>query len=83
MLAPGGGIAQEFFRPRKVVVLAERRWGEAERAALLDGIQRFGVGRWREIGAAARGRRSRRRRLRPVASLPDRCAAPASARIAL
>ncbi|KAF8061984.1 hypothetical protein HT031_004244 [Scenedesmus sp. PABB004] len=52
MLSPDGGIDQEFFRPRAVVTLAERKWGEPERAALLAGLERHGVGRWRDIGEA-------------------------------
>jgi hypothetical protein len=49
MIAKDGSIDQEFFRPRAVLTLHERRWGEAERVALLAGLEEHGVGRWRDI----------------------------------
>ena len=48
--AADGAIDQEFFRPKKVVTLEERRWGDAERDALHRGLEKHGVGKWREIG---------------------------------
>jgi hypothetical protein len=50
MLAPDGGINQEFFRPRMVVTLADRKWGEAERQLLYKGLAQLGVGRCARVG---------------------------------
>lgn len=50
MLNADGSINQEFFRPRKVLTLTDRKWGEQEREQLYKGLDKHGVGRWREIG---------------------------------
>ncbi|WIA18127.1 hypothetical protein OEZ85_009605 [Tetradesmus obliquus] len=50
MLHPDGSINQEFFRPKKVVTLTDKRWGDAEREALYAGLAKHGIGRWRDIG---------------------------------
>ncbi len=45
MLLPDGGVNQDFFRPRRVVLVQDRRWGDAERELLTQGLEKFGVGR--------------------------------------
>lgn len=51
MCRDDGGINQDFFKPKRIIIqLTEaRRWGEAEKIALLKGIEKHGVGKWREI----------------------------------
>eukprot|EP00775_Hariotina_reticulata_P005357 gene5357-5593_t len=44
-----GSINQEFFRPKKVLTLMDRKWSEAEQRQLYRGLEQFGVGRWSEI----------------------------------
>lgn len=46
-----GSINQEFFKPKRIIIqLTEaKRWGESEKLALLQGIEKHGVGKWREI----------------------------------
>ncbi|KAI8104316.1 hypothetical protein M9434_002874 [Picochlorum sp. BPE23] len=46
-----GSINQDFFKPKKIIIqLTEaKRWGEQEKAALLKGIEKHGVGKWRDI----------------------------------
>ena len=50
MILPDGSINQAFFKPKKVITVNERRWGEAEREGLYKGLEKHGVGKWREIG---------------------------------
>lgn len=50
MLHADGSINQEFFRPKKVLTLTDRKWGANEREQLYKGLETYGVGRWREIG---------------------------------
>jgi hypothetical protein len=50
MILPDGSINQEFFKPKKVITVNERRWGDAERNGLYKGLEKHGVGKWREIG---------------------------------
>lgn len=49
MLHPDGSINQDFFRPKKVVTLADRKWGDAEREQLYRGLEKYGVGKWRDM----------------------------------
>jgi len=49
MLHDDGSINQEFFRPKKVVTLADRKWGDAEREQLYKGLEKYGVGKWRQM----------------------------------
>mmetsp|Transcript_16492 Transcript_16492/g.49377 ORF Transcript_16492/g.49377 Transcript_16492/m.49377 type:complete len:370 (-) Transcript_16492:415-1524(-) len=49
MLLPSGDIDQEYFRPHQVVDEVERKWGTEERDLLYQGLEEFGVGRWRKI----------------------------------
>lgn len=51
MLNPDGSICQDFFKPKQVLVVKEKRWGEAEKELLYAGLEKHGVGKWREIGA--------------------------------
>uniref|UniRef100_A0A7S0UMB0 Myb-like domain-containing protein n=1 Tax=Polytomella parva TaxID=51329 RepID=A0A7S0UMB0_9CHLO len=44
-----GSINQEFFKPQRVILVQEKKWGEAEREALYKGLQIYGVGKWRQI----------------------------------
>jgi hypothetical protein len=51
MLQPDGAIDQQFFRPKQVVIMHDaKKWGDAERELLYQGLERHGVGKWREIG---------------------------------
>lgn len=43
------GSLQEFFRPKKVLTLMDRKWSDAEQRQLYRGLEQFGVGRWSEI----------------------------------
>jgi hypothetical protein len=45
MLHMDGSVNQDFFKPQGLSVTEERRWGDAERQALLQGLQMHGVGR--------------------------------------
>ncbi|KAK9729083.1 hypothetical protein K7432_000526 [Basidiobolus ranarum] len=50
-----GMLNQEYFLPPKGVKLEaepERKWTEAERALLIQGIQQYGIGHFREISEA-------------------------------
>eukprot|EP00198_Chlamydomonas_reinhardtii_P010015 XP_001699352.1 predicted protein [Chlamydomonas reinhardtii] len=50
MLNADGSINQDFFKPRRVVLVADRaKWGDAEREGLYKGLEVHGVGKWREI----------------------------------
>jgi hypothetical protein len=49
MLHADGSINQDFFRPKKVVTLADRKWGDAEREQLYCGLEKYGVGKWRQM----------------------------------
>lgn len=49
MLHQDGSIIQEFFRPKKVVTLADKKWGDAEREQLYKGLEKYGVGKWRQM----------------------------------
>ncbi|KAG2486117.1 hypothetical protein HYH03_015212 [Edaphochlamys debaryana] len=50
MLNPDGSINQDFFKPRRVVLVQERaKWGDVERDGLYKGLEVYGVGKWREI----------------------------------
>lgn len=42
-------INQDFFKPTKVVIVSEKKWGDAERDLLYKGLEKYGVGKWREI----------------------------------
>lgn len=46
-----GALVQEFFKPTKVVLVQQKKWGEAERAALLTGLEKHGVGKWQDMRA--------------------------------
>ncbi len=45
MLQSDGSIDQNFFRPKQVVVVHDKRWGDTERDLLIRGIAEHGVGR--------------------------------------
>ncbi|PNH06432.1 hypothetical protein TSOC_007217 [Tetrabaena socialis] len=56
MLKDDGSIDQDFFKPRRVVLVQagapggpRTKWGAPEREALLKGLEEHGVGKWREI----------------------------------
>lgn len=49
MLALDGSIRQEFFKPEKVVILDDKKWGPAEKDLLYKGLEKYGVGKWRDI----------------------------------
>lgn len=51
MLNEDGAINQEFFKPKKVVLKVDRKWGDMERDKLSEGLATLGVGAWREIVA--------------------------------
>ncbi|KAJ2775962.1 hypothetical protein IWQ57_000119 [Coemansia nantahalensis] len=45
-----GALNQEYFQPPKdAQPAAERKWGEDEKCKLLEGIERYGIGCFREI----------------------------------
>ena len=46
-----GSINQDFFKPKKIIIqlTEERRWGDVEKEALYKGLEKHGVGKWREI----------------------------------
>lgn len=51
MLHADGAIDQTFFRPKKVVIMNDaKKWGDPERELLYQGLEKHGVGKWREIG---------------------------------
>lgn len=51
MCNPDGSINQDFFKPKKIIIqlTEERKWGQTERDALYRGLEKHGVGKWREI----------------------------------
>jgi len=49
MLNEDGTIDQSFFKPKKVVIHVDRRWGDAEKDKLVEGIRSHGVGGWRTM----------------------------------
>ncbi|EFJ46448.1 hypothetical protein VOLCADRAFT_105588 [Volvox carteri f. nagariensis] len=50
MVNSDGSINQEFFKPKRIVVLQPRcKWGKPQRDALYKGLEVHGVGKWREI----------------------------------
>ncbi|KXZ48497.1 hypothetical protein GPECTOR_27g667 [Gonium pectorale] len=52
MLNHDGSINQDFFKPKRIVVLQPRsKWGPQQREALYKGLEVHGVGKWREIAA--------------------------------
>jgi len=51
MLNEDGTIKQDYFKPKKVVIQTDRRWGDAEKEKLLEGLEKFGVGGWKDIVA--------------------------------
>ncbi|KAJ2737928.1 hypothetical protein GGI20_006356, partial [Coemansia sp. BCRC 34301] len=45
-----GMLNQEYFQPPKdAQPQAERKWGDEEKRKLLEGIERYGIGHFREI----------------------------------
>lgn len=46
-----GSINQDFFKPKKIIIqlTEDKKWGPAERDALYKGLEKFGVGKWKEI----------------------------------
>ncbi|KAK9838137.1 hypothetical protein WJX81_003339 [Elliptochloris bilobata] len=51
MLAEDGSINQEFFKPKTLVIVEDKKWGDAERDLLYKGIEKYGIGKWNEISA--------------------------------
>ncbi|KAI7846094.1 hypothetical protein COHA_000355 [Chlorella ohadii] len=51
MCRPDGSIDQDFFKPKHIIIRLrdEEKWGPAQREALYKGLERFGVGKWREM----------------------------------
>ncbi|CAG8563594.1 9953_t:CDS:2 [Diversispora eburnea] len=50
ILHPDGTLNQDYFRPPKSCVpQLQRKWTEKERALLMKGIQKYGIGHYREI----------------------------------
>ena len=50
MLHENYALNQEYFKPKNVVHAKPRSWGAEEKALLLEGLNRFGVGAWNKIG---------------------------------
>jgi hypothetical protein len=40
---------QEFFRPKHVLLVNEKRWGSDETELLYKGFEKFGVGSWHDM----------------------------------
>ena len=52
MINADGSINQDFFKPKRIVVLRPRcKWGKPQRDALYKGLEVHGIGKWREIAA--------------------------------
>ncbi|CAL8462744.1 g2277 [Coccomyxa elongata] len=51
MIAEDGSVNQEFFKPKKVVLVDDKKWGSAERDLLYQGLEKYGVGKWGDICA--------------------------------
>ncbi|PRW58017.1 hypothetical protein C2E21_3709 [Chlorella sorokiniana] len=51
MCHPDGSIDQDFFKPKHIIIRLrdEEKWGPPQREALYKGLERFGVGKWREM----------------------------------
>eukprot|EP00884_Botryococcus_braunii_P004742 jgi/Botrbrau1/14269/Bobra.0368s0002.1 len=49
MLNDDGSINQQFFKPKQVFLVEERKWGSGERDLLYKGLEQYGVGQWRQI----------------------------------
>lgn len=51
MLNEDGTINQDFFKPKRVVIIDDKgkKWGAEERDNLYQGLEKHGVGKWREI----------------------------------
>ncbi|KAJ2557227.1 hypothetical protein EV175_001473 [Coemansia sp. RSA 1933] len=53
MIDDEGMLNQQYFEPPEdAVPQPERKWGDDEKAKLLDGIEKFGIGHFREISEA-------------------------------
>lgn len=51
MLNEDGSIRQEYFKPDKVLIAdKKRKWGNKERELLYKGLEKYGVGNWKDIG---------------------------------
>ncbi|KAL6767243.1 hypothetical protein ACKKBG_A39190 [Auxenochlorella protothecoides x Auxenochlorella symbiontica] len=51
MCSETGDIVQDFFRPSGLALCGEEgsRWGAAQQAALYMGLEKYGVGKWRDM----------------------------------
>ncbi|KAI7875067.1 uncharacterized protein EV154DRAFT_526790 [Mucor mucedo] len=50
VIHPDGSLNQDYFRPPKDAKIEEaRKWGEAEKALLIEGIEKHGIGHFGEI----------------------------------
>ncbi len=45
-------VWQDFFKPKQILLVGDKRWGMAETVLLYEGLERWGVGRWKEISAS-------------------------------
>lgn len=50
LVSDDGTLNQDFFKPERVVFVTGKRWGAEEKERLYQGLEKHGVGRWREIG---------------------------------
>ncbi|KAK9867510.1 hypothetical protein WJX84_011492 [Apatococcus fuscideae] len=52
MICEDLSIRQDFFKPEKVFLVDEKKWGTEERDKLYQGLGKYGIGKWREISEA-------------------------------
>lgn len=38
-----------YFKPKQQTVVKERKWTEKERRNLIKGIEKFGIGNWKQM----------------------------------
>jgi len=44
-----GSLNQDFFKPKKVLYVTEKKWGDEQHELLYQGIAKFGIGEWGKI----------------------------------
>ncbi|EFN55627.1 hypothetical protein CHLNCDRAFT_133791 [Chlorella variabilis] len=51
MCKADGEVDQDFFKPKNIIIRLkdDEKWGAAQKEALYKGLERYGVGKWREM----------------------------------
>jgi len=44
-----GSLNQDFFKPKKVLFVTEKKWGDEQHELLYKGIEEYGIGEWGKI----------------------------------